>query len=137
MRLRDGLRRIRKYVLTNLRPPPYCENIERWCLWHPEACKSLLRLSDGRTMERRSPLAPTERSVHWFFEKHRVHTFPAQYLATISGARLTGANGLVILPDGKFAVEPVFLPVFCKRIILIAGIYRGRSSASKEATIRC
>ena len=108
-------RRVGRFVLADLSPPPYCENVKAWCSEHPDTCRFVLHIADSVTVTRRPPFAPAESSIHWLFEKHRVHTFPPQYLVAISNAKLAGQNGLVILPNGEFAVEPVYAPEFLKR----------------------
>lgn len=107
------LRRAGRFVLTDLSPPPYCENVETWCRSHPEA--RCWHIAEPTTITRRLPLIPTESELHFRFTGHQTYTFPAQYLAEIPNARVCGSNGLVILPDGKFAVEPVFLPIFLQQ----------------------
>jgi len=110
--MRRQLRRVRRFFLSDIHPPAYCENVEAWCKGYPAA--SCQRISEGYSVVRSLPLAPAETEVHWLFHKHQRHTFPAQYLAKIPDAKLVGVNGLIILPDGTFTVEPVYTSDFLK-----------------------
>jgi hypothetical protein len=56
----------------------------------------------------RRPPRTIEPELHPKFVRPGSYDIPERYLAKISGARLVGAPGLVVLPDGSFAAESIF-----------------------------
>ncbi len=82
--------------------PPICENIMLWANSQSNiTCISILKSQ----VIQRTPPRTSESEIHPEFLKYLSWNIPDKYLAYIPGAKLIGSDGLVILPDGSFALE--------------------------------
>jgi hypothetical protein len=87
--------------------PPVVESVKAWCEGRPDVeCRSI---RPAETVSRQAPRTIDTQVDERFFEIAGIrYTVPEKYLARIPRARLIGAMGLVVLPDGAFASEVTF-----------------------------
>lgn len=84
---------------------PVCENVKQWAASRPgSVCRMLF---ESRSIARKPPQT-IEPQIHSQYSERLTADQTERYLARISGARIQGDNGLVILPDGSYASESVY-----------------------------
>ncbi|MFO1537085.1 MAG: glycosyltransferase family 61 protein [Actinomycetota bacterium] len=100
------------------RPEPtttgvHCDDVAAWAARHQGARPR--RLSEAREVVRRPPrtLDPV---VSEFFARRAPEHHPARDLVPVDGARVVGAAGMVVLPDGSVAVESLVVPRFLDEV---------------------
>jgi hypothetical protein len=108
-------RRVQDAQGGSRRPPPICQNIQRWCEEHPEGEHRVI--TPASRITRRSPRT-LEARVDPSFEPLCDVEVPDRALVRVAGARLLGPNGLVSLPDGSFVGELVALTESGRRAML-------------------
>ena len=85
--------------------PPICESVKRWSAAHSDIeCQTLLpAVSVNRPLPH--TVEPALLDAYTAGQQQKLHE---KYLVRLAGASVAGPNGLVILPDGAFAVESVY-----------------------------
>lgn len=103
----SGLRRAD--VAPSERPrqsPPICEDVKAWAqARHAAFCQTIL---PARTIPRKLPNT-LEPEIHEIFYKRLKYEMPEKYLVLLHGARLVGENGLLVLSDGSYSAEIVYI----------------------------
>ena len=66
-----------------------------------------LVLSPATTRQRVAPI-PVDGVPHPNYARHLVARTPERFMACLPKTRVWGPNGLVILPDGSFAVQSIY-----------------------------
>jgi Glycosyltransferase 61 len=92
-------------VETKGRGRPVTDNVRDWAALDEEAQPQVL--FEPRQITRRMPRT-VEPELHDAYARRLVAQQPGRYLVPVRRARLIGARGLVMLPDGSFAVESVW-----------------------------
>jgi len=82
-----------------------CESILEWALAHP-GCE-IQRLIPAARVHKSAPRT-IESTLADKFSGPLEYPIPEKYLARLPGARLVGDEGLVVLPDGRFAAEAIY-----------------------------
>jgi hypothetical protein len=97
-----ALRRATMLATTCGHGRPICTDVAEWAGLHQDA-ESVVLL-EARRLERRPPntVAP---EVHDVYASRRHADQPERRLVAVHDARLVGARGLVVLPDGSVAAE--------------------------------
>ena len=84
--------------------PPVIDNLDEWCGAH--GVDSYV-LSAAEVLTRRAPIA-SGTAAHPSFERRLTRKIARRFLACLPRACVWGSNGLVVLPDGSFAVEAIY-----------------------------
>jgi hypothetical protein len=84
--------------------PPVTDDLAGWCAAH--GVDSYV-LSAAEDLSRCAPTA-LGTAPHPSFERRLTRRIEQRFLACLPGARVWGSNGLVVLPDGSFAVEAIY-----------------------------
>jgi hypothetical protein len=92
-------------VKTQGRGRPVTDNVRDWAALDQGAQSQVL--FEPRQITRRMPRT-VEPELHDVYAARRVAQQSGRYLVPVRGARLIGARGLVMLPDGSFAAESVW-----------------------------
>ena len=87
------------------RRPAVCENVEAWASTRPDSQYRIVL--PPRRLTRNLPHT-VEPAIHDAFLDRQVAELRAKYLVRIDGARVVGANGLVVLPDGAHVADAVY-----------------------------
>lgn len=95
--------------------PPICDDIRAWGLAHPGV--NYTALEGPRTIHRNPPRT-LEAAIDPAFEPYLAKEIPEKALVTVSGARVVGRNGLVVLPDGSYVGELIANGPEGRRIML-------------------
>src|SRR5689334_7522379 len=95
------IRRIRHQITPHAPSPRITPSLKEWCEHHPEASYSVLCPAT------KVPLEPVHTIEPEFLQvfTYKKTALREKYLARISGARITRAKGLILLPDASFAAE--------------------------------
>lgn len=104
---------LKSYVINTIdkvwrSEPAICKNIKVWSHNQPETTVQVLHenILESQLIERSLPNT-IEPDIHPIFLKRSTNVSPEKYLVCLSNAQLIGHNGVLILPDGSYAVEPV------------------------------
>ncbi len=84
--------------------PPVTDDLAEWC--GALGVDSHV-LSPAEILNRRAPTA-SGTAPHPSFERRLTRTIAQRFLACLPRACVWGSNGLVVLPDGSFAVEAIY-----------------------------
>lgn len=85
--------------------PPICESLMDWATDNQLAIQRL----QPATEVSRTPVTTDDPMLDAYFRQYATsYDVPAKYLVRLPGAMLTGADGLVVLPDGRFAAESIY-----------------------------
>jgi len=90
-----------------------CEDVAAWAVRHQGATPR--RVSEAREVVRRPPRT-VEPTVSAFFAQRAPEHHRARDLVPVHGARVVGAAGMVVLPDGAAAVESLVVPRFLDEV---------------------
>src|SRR5437588_476314 len=92
--------------------PPVCESVKAWVAQHEGTdADVLLEACDAS----RTPPSTVEGELASDYLGRLETSFSEKYLAQVHGTRIIGRSGLVILPDGSYAIEPVYTRPILKR----------------------
>ena len=84
---------------------PICESVKQWSGALPDVkCRVLM----SATVIHRNLPATVEPIIAEAYSSRTSSNMAERYLARISGAKIVGHNGLVVLPDGKYAAEAIY-----------------------------
>jgi capsular polysaccharide biosynthesis protein len=86
--------------------PAVCESVRTWCELHGYPDCRVINAPQSSYV-RRVPLTVEPEMHRYFTRRHMSVEMPGKYLARIPDAKLVGRPGLVVLPDGSFALEAV------------------------------
>jgi Glycosyltransferase 61 len=92
-------------LTTRGRRRPICDDVRTWAACNQGADAQVLL--EPRQFTRTMPQS-VEPEVHDVYARRQVVNQPGRYLVPVRGARLVGARGLVVLPDGSYAAESVW-----------------------------
>jgi hypothetical protein len=84
--------------------PRVTDDLERWSAEHGLETHVL---SPAFTRVRELPI-PIETTPHPNYERRRIRQVQQRVLVCLEDAKIWGANGLVVLPDGSFAAEAIY-----------------------------
>jgi len=84
--------------------PRVTEDLAAWSHAHGFDC---VVLSPAQTRARRAPIA-LDNALHPNFARHLAAQIAERFMVCLPQARVWGANGLVILPDGSFASQAIY-----------------------------
>lgn len=90
-----------------------CDDVAAWAAHHQGA--EPRRVSEAREVVRRPPRT-VEPTVSEFFDRRAPEHHRARDLVPVHGARVVGAAGMVVLPDGAVAVESSVVPRFLDEV---------------------
>ena len=90
------------FIMTHGRGRPICDNLQDWAERNQETRARVL--FQPRQIIRRMPRTSSP-SYTTSMRSVESPTRRGRYLVPVRGARLVGAKGLVVLPDGSFAAE--------------------------------
>jgi hypothetical protein len=84
--------------------PPVVDDLAEWCRMHEVEAHAL---SDTAFLSRQPPAALAT-APHPSFERRLTRRIAARFLACLPETCVSGSNGVVVLPDGSFAVEAIY-----------------------------
>lgn len=84
--------------------PPVVDDLAEWCGVHEVEAYPL---SDTAFLSRQPPAALAT-APHPSFERRLTRRIAARFLACLPETCVSGPNGVVVLPDGSFAVEAIY-----------------------------
>lgn len=84
--------------------PPAVEDLAGWCREH---CLESWVISPAQVQVRQPPVALGS-ETHLSFERRLRYEIDERLLVCLPDTRICGTNGLVVLPDGAFAVEAIY-----------------------------
>ncbi len=101
-----------KVMLNAVWQPVVCPSVKDWIETHPDADAEVIETAITQSQTVQLTLPKTiESEIHPRFlsmmERDGFYTSSEKYLARISQPKLVGQNGLIILPDGSYALEPL------------------------------
>src|SRR5262245_22047842 len=85
--------------------PPLTENVRRWSESHTHG---LIEIMDPESESTCKHPVRNEPEVHYGYLVDLTIPIAEKYIALLSHARLSGKHGLIVLPDGSFALEHHF-----------------------------
>jgi capsular polysaccharide biosynthesis protein len=80
------------------------DDLAAWCDQHEIPRRTL---SPAQTRERRLPVS-LDPEPQPNFERRRTARIQERFVVCLGGAKVWGANGLVVLPDGSFAAQAIY-----------------------------
>jgi Glycosyltransferase 61 len=83
--------------------PPVCLDLKAWCQGHPAKAHYEVLMA-SRTLSRKPPQT-IEPQISEVFPIFSDAIMPEKALVRLTGAKLVGNGGLVVLPDGSFVAE--------------------------------
>ncbi len=107
-------------LLLRIYRPPICHQIKIWLTSHFD--NNYEMISTAQVIYKQPPKT-LEAKVYHQFLKELEYEVPDRYLARLENVRLIGKDGLLVLPDGSYAVEVAwnqghleFLPDYYNRL---------------------
>lgn len=86
-------------------PASVCSDVVAWSKTRPDVALEIL---DEPITLARTPPHTIEPEIDAEYIKRYTGNLKGRYLARMNGARIMGENGIVMLPDGSFAVESIY-----------------------------
>jgi capsular polysaccharide biosynthesis protein len=105
--VRDAYRRVRRtagHVVRRFTRLPVCDDVLAWSAARGLEAHTLF---PPRRVTRALPRT-VEPTIHREYLQREVANQRGRYLVAIPGARLVSGDGIVVLPDGRFATESVY-----------------------------
>ena len=108
-------------LLNSVWQPVVCPNVKAWIKAHPNAQAEIVKAAIAQPQTVQLTLPNTiEPEIHPRFlsmmERDGLYTSSEKYLARISNPRIVGQNGLIVLPDGSYALEPLMSREHAERL---------------------
>lgn len=89
-------------LLLRVYRPPICHNVKLWLKSY--SSNSSKSISASRIIYKQPPKTLESEIYHQFLNELK-YEVPEKYLARIENAQLVGRDGLLVLPEGSYAVE--------------------------------
>lgn len=115
--------------------PPICKSVDVWAKTQPQdVCRVVCAsISKSETICRKYPIT-IEAEIHPHLMRHLNRKSPKNYLLEMQNAKIIGLNGLIILPDGQYAMEvglnesnlmtlPEYYSLIHPKLIKKSGVY--------------